>query len=105
MDVAALDKLAEVASAVATHLDLVQAQSRLQRSEEMVRGLGQFVDGKASTKSSFSTLYLHSASKYFLTLRGTFLFGKRQYHNSLREIRASKIQYPNSPTTIFGSKF
>jgi hypothetical protein len=49
MDVAALDKLAEVASAVASHLDLVQTQTRLRRSQEMVRGLGRFVDGKAST--------------------------------------------------------
>ena len=46
IDVASLDMLAEVASAVAGHLDLVQAQSRLQRSQEMVRGLGRFVDGK-----------------------------------------------------------
>jgi hypothetical protein len=38
--------LAEVGSAVAAHLDLVQAQNRLQRSQEMVRGLGRFVDGK-----------------------------------------------------------
>jgi GAF domain-containing protein len=46
MDVVALDKLTEVATAVAIHLDLVQAQNRLRRSQEMVRGLGQFVDGK-----------------------------------------------------------
>lgn len=48
LDVAALDKLTEVGSAVANHLDLVQLQSRLRRSQEMVRGLGQFVDGKVS---------------------------------------------------------
>jgi GAF domain-containing protein len=46
MDVGALNKLTEVATAVAIHLDLVQAQNRLRRSQEMVRGLGQFVDGK-----------------------------------------------------------
>ena len=46
LDVASLDMLAEVGSAVAAHLDLVQAQNRLQRSQEMVRGLGRFVDGK-----------------------------------------------------------
>jgi len=49
IDVASLDMLAEVASAVASHLDLVQAQNRLQRSQEMVRGLGRFVDGKVRT--------------------------------------------------------
>jgi hypothetical protein len=47
VDVAALDRLAEVASAVACHLELVQAQNQLQRSQEMVRGLGRFVDGKS----------------------------------------------------------
>ncbi|KAE9374282.1 hypothetical protein N431DRAFT_371753 [Stipitochalara longipes BDJ] len=47
IDVASLDMLAEVASAVAAHLDLVQAQNLLRRSQEMVRGLGQFVDGKS----------------------------------------------------------
>jgi hypothetical protein len=46
LDVVALDKLTEVASAVASHLDLVQTQNQLRRSQAMVRGLEQFVDGK-----------------------------------------------------------
>ncbi len=48
IDAEALDKLSEVASAVAAHLDLVYAQYRLRRSQEMVQGLGQFVYVKVS---------------------------------------------------------
>ena len=47
LDLAALDRLAEVASVVASHLSLVQSQTQLRRSQEMVRGLGRFVDGKS----------------------------------------------------------
>jgi GAF domain-containing protein len=56
MDGGALNKLTEVATAVAIHLDLVQAQNRLRRSQEMVRGLGQFVDGKVGLVEQSSLL-------------------------------------------------
>jgi GAF domain-containing protein len=46
LDAASLDMLTEVAAAIASHLDLVQAQNQLRRSQEMVRGLGRFVEGK-----------------------------------------------------------
>ncbi|KAF8862084.1 hypothetical protein BDZ45DRAFT_799469 [Acephala macrosclerotiorum] len=47
LDTAALDKLIEVAAAVMDHLELVVAQDRLQRSQQMMQGLGRFVDGKS----------------------------------------------------------
>jgi hypothetical protein len=47
MDIEELDRLGEVAAAIMTHLELVTAQERLYRSQEMMRGLGRYIDGKS----------------------------------------------------------
>ena len=46
LDDVSLEKLQEVASTIVHHLELLQAQKTLQRSREMVKALGCFVEGK-----------------------------------------------------------
>lgn len=50
LDSAGIRKLAEIANAVTRHLELVQARKSLERSREMVKGLGLFAEGRPSLR-------------------------------------------------------
>lgn len=46
LDIEAIDRLVEVATAIIEHFELVMMQDRLHRFQEMIQALGQFADGK-----------------------------------------------------------
>jgi hypothetical protein len=58
-----LEKLQEIASAVARHLELVQAQKNLERSKEMVKALGLFAEGKPTLRQWWTDAFNRRASK------------------------------------------
>jgi hypothetical protein len=57
-----LGKLQEIASAVARHLELVQAQKNLERSKDMVKALGLFVEGKPTLHQWWTDAFNRRAS-------------------------------------------
>jgi hypothetical protein len=58
-----LEKFQEIASAVARHLELVQAQKNLERSKEMVKALGLFAEGKPTLRQWWTDAFNRRASK------------------------------------------
>jgi hypothetical protein len=58
-----LEKLQEIASAVAIHLELVQGQKHLERSKEMVKALGLFAEGKPTLRQWWTDAFNRRASR------------------------------------------
>jgi GAF domain-containing protein len=57
-----LKTLKEIASAVARHLELVQAQKNLERSKDMVKALGLFAEGKPTLRQWWTDAFNRRAS-------------------------------------------
>ncbi|EHL03764.1 hypothetical protein M7I_0116 [Glarea lozoyensis 74030] len=57
-----LKTLQEIASTVARHLELVQAQKNLERSKDMVKALGLFAEGKPTLRQWWTDAFNRRAS-------------------------------------------